>query len=281
MKAVLNQLKLAWLTLTSTQDVQRNIEQIESYLTKLADEDRIDLLVLPEAFAWLSSDLMAQSAIIEDLGDRQAPLQSLCAQWARQLNAYVVAGSLPLRIGGQVYATLCVFDPTGELITYYRKMHLFSVTTPSGVCYREDQLYREGAVPVVWHSPWGAIGLAICYDLRFPAMFRYYAQAGARLMLLPSAFTKETGQAHWHSLVRARAIETQAYWLAVNQVGKHDERLESYGHSLLVDPWGRLLSDSIKQKGVFTAQIELTQVDQLRQQFPLLNTRPNGLDQVL
>lgn len=273
----LNQLKLTWLALSANGDVAHNLAQIEHRLPQVA-LTQPDVLVLPEAFAWLSSDLMAQQAHTERLGDSQAPLQSACAKWARQLNAYVVAGSLPLTIGEPVYATLCVFDPNGDLVTYYRKMHLFSVITPTGASYREDRLFREGPVPVIWHSPWGAIGLAICYDLRFPAMFRYYAQSGAKLMLLPSAFTAETGAAHWHVLVRARAIETQSFMLAVNQLGRHDERLQTYGHSLLVDPWGRVLQDSEQTIGVFSAEIDLQQATQLRHQFPVLKPRTNGID---
>lgn len=278
--AHLNQLKVSWIALTACADVQQNLAQVSKCLPEIA-ANQPDVLVLPEAFAWLSSNLMAQQAHAEVLGDLQAPLQSACAQWARQLNAYVVAGSLPLTIGDHVYATLCIFDPNGVLVTYYRKMHLFSVVTPTGASYREDGLFHAGPVPVVWHSPWGAIGLAICYDLRFPAMFRYYAQAGARLVLLPSAFTAETGAAHWHVLVRARAIETQSFMLAVNQVGQHDERLQTYGHSLLVDPWGQVLRDSLKATGVFSAEIDLSRVDQLRHQFPVLQTRSNGMDEVL
>ncbi len=275
--AHLNPIKVSWIALTAGADVQQNLAQVSQWLPEVR-ANQPDVLVLPEAFAWLSSDLMAQASIVEALGDAQAPLQSACACWAQSLGAYVVAGSLPLTIGDHIYATLCIFDPNGVLVTYYRKMHLFSVVTPTGVTYQENKLFHEGPVPVIWHSPWGAIGLAICYDLRFPAMFRYYAQAGARLVLLPSAFTAETGEAHWHSLVRARAIETQSFWLAVNQVGQHDARLVSYGHSLLVDPWGRVLHDALSATGVFSAEIELTQADQLRKQFPVLKARFNGMD---
>ncbi len=278
--AHLNQLKLSWIALTACRDVSHNLAQISQCLPEVA-ASQPDVLVLPEAFACLSSDMMVQRAHVERLGDTQAPLQAACAQWARQLNAYVVAGSLPLAIGVAVYATLCIFDPKGVLVTYYRKMHLFSVVTPTGASYREDSLFHGGPAPVIWQSPWGAIGLAICYDLRFPALFRYYAQAGARLLLLPSAFTAETGAAHWHALVRARAIETQSFMLAVNQVGQHDERLQTYGHSLLVDAWGGVLSDSQQQQGVFSAQIDLSQADQLRHQFPVLTIASHAMDSVL
>lgn len=274
---ILNQLNISWIALSANQDVAQNLTHIDALMPEIA-QTRPDLFVLPEAFAFLSSNLMAQQPHVELLGDVQAPLQSACARWARKLNTYLIAGSLPLKIGQHVYATLCVFDPQGQLVSYYRKMHLFSVTTPTGVSYREDAFFSSGSVPVLWHSPWGAIGLAICYDLRFPAMFRYYAQAGARLMLLPSAFTAETGEAHWHSLIRARAIETQSFWLAVNQVGQHDEGLQSYGHSLLADPWGRVLQDSLLAQGVFSAEIDLTQAEALRHQFPVLKARFNGLD---
>ncbi|UCG19436.1 MAG: hypothetical protein JSU84_04360, partial [Thiotrichales bacterium] len=147
--AHLNQLKVSWISLTACTDVQRNLAQVSMCLPEIA-ANQPDVLVLPEAFAWLSSNLMAQQAHAEVLGDLQAPLQSACAQWARQLNAYVVAGSLPLTIGDHVYATLCIFDPNGVLVTYYRKMHLFSVVTPTGMTYREDKLFHEGPVPVIW-----------------------------------------------------------------------------------------------------------------------------------
>jgi nitrilase len=277
---VLNQLNLSWIALSANADVAHNLAQIHHLLPKLAATNP-DVVVLPEAFAWLSSSLMAQQECVEILGDPQAPLQSACAQWARELKAYLVAGSLPLKVGQHIYATLCVFDPQGKLVSYYRKMHLFSVTTPTGVSYREDAFFKSGTVPVLWHSPWGAIGLAICYDLRFPALFRYYAQAGARLMLLPSAFTAETGEAHWHSLLRARAIENQSFILAVNQVGQHDEGLQSYGHSLLIDPWGRVLQDSVFEQGVFVAHIDLNSADQLRRQFPVLTAGLHSMDAVL
>lgn len=274
---VRNKINLAWLALNAKQDVRQNLATVNEMMPSLV-QLKSDLVVLPEAFAFLSADLMRQQTHVEVLGDLKAPLQAACANWASQLSAYVVAGSLPLQIGQHIYATLCVFAPDGRLETYYRKMHLFSVVTPQGDRYQEDRFFTAGPDPVMWHSPWGPIGLAICYDLRFPAMFRYYAQAGARLMLLPSAFTAETGKAHWHTLVRARAIENQAFMLAVNQLGKHDDQLQTYGHSLLVDPWGRVVDDSAQHMGIMSAQIDLSSVESLRVQFPVLHNAVNRID---
>jgi predicted amidohydrolase len=262
-----NQLRLAWVQHTATADIDANLAHISDALRELKYQQP-DIVVLPEAFAWLAPDLRQMNAVVEDLEDGR--LQAHCQRWAQELGCYLVAGSLPLRIEGQIYATLCVYNPQGELETYYCKNHLFSVVTPNGVTYRESAFFTAGAASVIWHSPWGKIGLAICFDLRFPAMFRNYAQQGVRLIILPAAFTQETGQAHWHTLVRARAIENQMMMLAVNQVGEHALGLQSYGHSLLVDAWGEVLVDSGDSLAIGSYEFDLSPVDLLRQQFPVL-----------
>jgi nitrilase len=262
-----NNLKLAWVQHTATACVDDNIAQITQALAQLKAQAP-DVIVLPEAFAWLARDMRQMSPLIETLGAGR--LQVQCQAWAHTMNTYLIAGSLPLRIGGQVYATLCVYNPQGQLETYYRKMHLFAVTTPTGQIYNENQFFSAGKVPVIWHSPWGAIGLSICFDLRFPELFRYYAQQGVRLVVLPSAFTQETGEAHWHILVRARAIENQMFLLAVNQTGQHEVNFHSYGHSILVDAWGRVLVDSGEASTQDCQEVDLSSVDALRQQFPVL-----------
>jgi len=262
-----NQLRLAWIQHAATANVDANLSHIEQKLQRLSVQ-KPDIVVLPEAFAWLSRDLSQMKTVVEDLGEGR--LQAHCQRWAQELGCYLIAGSLPLRIEGQVYATLCVFNPKGELETHYCKNHLFSVVTPHGVHYRESDFFNAGTAPVIWHSLWGKVGLAICFDLRFPAMFRGYAQQGVRLTILPAAFTQETGQAHWHTLVRARAIENQMVILAVNQVGEHQQGLQSYGHSLLVDAWGEVLVDSGDCPAVGCYNVDLSPVELLRQRFPVL-----------
>lgn len=280
LQTTLPKLTLAWLPMCAQDRWLHNQQRIDQVVDTLSTQT-IDIFVLPEAFALLSSQLERQQQIAECLDDAQAPIQSACRRWARQLGAYVVAGSIPIRFGDAIYATLCIFSPQGALVRYYRKIHLFTVITPSGQQYRESAVFAAGDHPVIWQSPWGAIGLAICYDVRFPALFRYYAQAGATLILLPAAFTQETGAAHWHSLVRARAIENQSFVLAVNQVGQHDAQLHSYGHSLLVDPWGVVLADSQTQLDYSVASIDLSQAMTLRQRFPVLQPGHFALDNLV
>jgi len=260
-------LQVAWVQHTATGDMLENLNSIEC-LTRPMLINKPDIVVLPEAFSWLQVDASQQLSWAEDVGTGR--LQQQVSDWAKQWQCYVIAGSLPMRFDGQVYATLCVFNPLGQLEVFYRKQHLFSVVTPSGQRYHEGALFAQGPVPVVWHSPWGAIGLALCFDLRFASLFAYYRQQGVRLVLLPAAFTAETGQAHWHVLVRARAIEQQMVMLAVNQTGQHDVGLHSYGHSLLVDAWGTVLVDSGVDVCADHAMIDLQPVDQLRKRFPIL-----------
>lgn len=264
---ILDRLNVAWVQHTATGNVEANLSTIASLVVPLLTQ-KPDIVVLPEAFAWLEIDAIKQLQWAEDIGSGR--LQQQLADWAIEWQCYVVAGSLPMRFDGQIYATLCVFNPLGQLETFYRKQHLFSVVMPSGQRYQEGELFAEGPVPVVWYSPWGAIGLAICFDLRFATLFAHYRQQGVRLVLLPAAFTAETGRAHWHVLVRARAIEQQMVMLAVNQTGRHEVGLQSYGHSLLVDPWGNVLVDSGESVCANQAMIDLCAVDHLRKRFPII-----------
>jgi nitrilase len=264
----LSKLRVAWVQHTATACVETNLAQVEQALAHLKTASP-DVVVLPEAFAWLARDMSAMADIVEDFGSC-GRLQSQCQSWARELGCYLIAGSLPLRMNGSVYATLCVYNPQGQLETYYRKIHLFSVVTPMGSVYAEGQFFRAGQEPVIWCSPWGKIGLSICFDLRFAALFHFYAKNDVLLTILPAAFTLETGAAHWHVLVRARAIENQMLILAVNQVGEHEQGMQSYGHSLLVDAWGRVLLDSGEMPTQQYYDLDLAPVEALRQQFPVI-----------
>ena len=261
-----DRLHVAWVQHSATGDMRENLSRIEALIMPLLIE-KPDIVVLPEAFAWLQADASQQLQWVEDIGLGQ--IQQQVSDWAKLWQCYVIAGSLPMRFDGKVYATLCVFNPLGQLEVFYRKQHLFSVVTPSGQQYHEGTVFAAGPVPVVWHSPWGAIGLAICFDLRFASLFAYYRQQGVRLVLLPAAFTAETGQAHWHVLVRARAIEQQMVMLAVNQTGQHDIGLKSYGHSLLVNAWGEVVVDSGEDLCADHVMIDLQIVDRLRERFPI------------
>jgi len=163
-----------------------------------------------------------------------------------------------------------LIDDQGAIVARYDKIHMFDVDLGSGERYCESATFRPGTKAVVADTPWGRLGMTVCYDLRFAALFRCLAQAGARLITVPAAFTVPTGHAHWHVLLRARAIETGCYILAPGQCGRHDQDRRTFGHSLIIDPWGEILADAGDKPGVITADIDLTRVDEARRKIPSL-----------
>jgi predicted amidohydrolase len=163
-----------------------------------------------------------------------------------------------------------VITPDGEIDARYDKIHMFDVDLGNGESYRESRNYSPGEQAVLAHLPWGLLGLTVCYDLRFPALFRALAEAGATLLAIPAAFTKPTGEAHWHVLMRARAIENGSFVLAAAQGGKHENGRETYGHSLIVDPWGRILAEGGTEPGIVMADIDLAEVSKARGKVPSL-----------
>src|SRR6188768_2983955 len=176
---------------------------------------------------------------------------------ARKLGIYVHIGSLAIRISPDRAANRSfLVDPKGDILARYDKIHMFDVDLAGGESYRESRSYRPGEIAVTADLPWGRLGLTICYDLRFPALYRALAHAGCVFLSIPSAFTKQTGEAHWHVLNRARAIENGAFVLAAAQGGKHENGRETFGHSLIVDPWGRILGEAATQPGVILANID-------------------------
>jgi deaminated glutathione amidase len=163
-----------------------------------------------------------------------------------------------------------LIDPRGEIIARYDKIHMFDVDLANGESYRESRNYRAGDIAVAIDLPWGRLGLTVCYDLRFPALYRALAEAGCAFLAIPSAFTKQTGEAHWHVLNRARAIENGAFVLAAAQGGLHENGRETFGHSLVVDPWGRILAEGGTDPGVIFATIDPAEVAAARAKVPSL-----------
>jgi deaminated glutathione amidase len=172
---------------------------------------------------------------------------------------------------GQLANRALLINPQGAVAARYDKIHMFDVQLPNGESYRESKVFRPGTEAVTADLPWGKLGLTICYDLRFPALYRTLAQAGAEILAIPSAFTKPTGQAHWHTLMRARAIETGCYVIAAAQAGQHENGRETYGHSLVVAPWGEIIAEANgHEPGVIFADIDLAKVAEARAQVPSL-----------
>lgn len=193
---------------------------------------------------------------------------------AAKHGVWVHLGSLALlRDDGRLANRGFVIDGHGEIRAHYDKMHLFDVDLPTGESWRESATYAGGERAVTVATPLGRLGLAICYDLRFPDLFRALSNAGATLLAVPAAFTRPTGQAHWHVLLRARAIEAAAFVIAAAQTGEHQDGRATYGHSLAVDPWGEVLLDMGEEPGVGFAEIALTRISEVRSRIPALNHR--------
>jgi len=191
---------------------------------------------------------------------------------AKKLGIYVHAGSLAIKAGPDRAANRgFVIDPRGEIAARYDKIHMFDVDLSGGESYRESRTYRPGELAVLSDLPWGRLGVTICYDLRFPALYRALAEAGATMLAIPSAFTRQTGEAHWHVLNRARAIENGCFVFAAAQGGKHENGRETFGHSLIVDPWGRILAEGGTEPGVVMAEIDMGEVTKARARIPSLD----------
>ena len=190
---------------------------------------------------------------------------------AAELKIWLHIGSMPVKVAPDKIANRAyVLTPEGSVAATYDKIHMFDVDLPGGESYRESKNYRAGDRAVVAALPWGGLGLSICYDLRFPHLYRALAKSGAKFLAVPAAFTKVTGEAHWHTLLRARAIECQCFVFAAAQGGRHEHGRDTYGHSLIISPWGQILAEGGVQPGVIFADIELQAIEDARKRVPSL-----------
>ena len=202
---------------------------------------------------------------------------------ARETGTVIQIGSLAIRAGDKIANRAFLIGADGTIVAAYDKLHLFDVDLPSGERWRESATYTGGACAVVAPTPWAEFGLGICYDIRFPALYRALAEAGASVLTAPACFTRQTGEAHWHVLQRARAIETGSFMISAAQGGRHEDGRETFGHSLIVDPWGRVLADAgDAEPGVILAEIDLSAVADARARIPSLqHGRPFTVERVV
>jgi predicted amidohydrolase len=208
------------------------------------------------------------AAVAEE--DRDPSLAAF-RELARELGIHIHVGSLAIKISPERAANRgFLIGPDGNIVARYDKIHMFDVDLAGGESYRESSRYRPGDIAVVADLPWGRLGLTVCYDLRFPALYRALAEAGATMLAIPSAFTKQTGEAHWHVLNRARAIENGSFVFAAAQGGVHEHGRATYGHSLIVDPWGRVLAEGGTEPGVVMAEIDPAEAAAARSKIPSL-----------
>jgi len=261
-------LRVACVQPSSGQDMQANLDAAGA-LVREACAAGAELIALPENVALMDhrSDVVRASACPLDAH----PAARFFSALAEETQVWLLAGSMATDAGdGRVANRSILMDPTGRIVATYDKIHMFDVDLPTGERYRESEAIRPGGQAVVAETPWGGLGMTVCYDLRFPQLYRALAHAGARLITVPAAFTKQTGEAHWHVLMRARAIESSCFVIAPCMWGSHSGERETYGHSLIVDPWGEVLVDGGEGVGIVTADLDLARVERVRAAIPAL-----------
>ena len=265
--------QVAAIQMTTSADLGRNLVVAEALLRRARDGGA-RIAALPENFAFMGTAEGDKLAVAEDEG--RGPIQDAVAGLARQLGLWIVAGTLPLRVADEprVAAACLVFDADGRRVARYDKIHLFDVAIPGkDERYQESASVRPGQATVCVDTPAGRLGLAVCYDLRFPELFRRLLDDGAEWFCLPSAFTAPTGRAHWETLLRARAIENLCHVVAPAQSGFHENGRETHGDSMVVDGWGRVLARLPRGSGVVVADIDLVRQREVRQNFPSIQHR--------
>jgi nitrilase len=265
--------RVAALQMVSGDDVAENL-RVAAELIGRAGAEGAELAVLPENFAFLGRRERDKLAVAETDGD--GPMQDFLREIAVREGLWIVAGTLPLRGDDpdRVRAASLVFDDRGRRRARYDKIHLFDVEVSDSETYRESASLEPGSQPVVVDTPVGRLGLAVCYDLRFPELFRRMTDAGAVGFVLPSAFTAATGAAHWHTLLRARAIENLAFMIGAGQGGEHPGGRATYGHSCVVDGWGAVVAECVEPgSGVAAASIDVDGLAGRRRRFPVLEHR--------
>jgi predicted amidohydrolase len=262
-------LAVALVQLDSTADGRANVDRA----TRLAAEALArgaELVCLPEMFNYLGALHGCAERAEEIPGPSLAPLREL----AREHKAWIAAGSVLERNGdARPFNTSVILSPTGDVAAQYRKIHLFDIDLPGRIRYRESAFMSAGREPAVCETPFGAMGLSICYDLRFPELYRQYSAQGAALLLVPAAFTMETGRDHWEPLLRARAIENQCFVLATGQTGNKESGLVCYGRSMAVDPWGIVIAQAADEEGILMVELDLTATERARERLPALRHR--------
>ena len=261
-------MELVALQLNAGADWNANRQRIESLLERLP-VSRPLLVQLPEN-AVVFGGRKAVLSVAEPLGE--GPVQDCFAHWAKRLGIWLVVGSMPTRIEGsdKLHTSCLVYDEQGERVACYHKLHLFDVDVADGHGrYRESDTFAPGNELCVVDSPFGRLGLSICYDLRFPELYRALREQGADILMVPAAFTRVTGQAHWLPLLQARAIENQCYVLAAGQVGEHAGGRQTWGHSVILDPWGEICACLPNGEGLIVASLDRQRLDSIRRQMPV------------
>lgn len=266
-------LRLACLQLNAGEDLEANARTVGS-LTERAAEQGASFIITPENTGFLSGDRTCVQRLART-EETNAALH-LLRESAARLGVWILVGSLLTRSGDSIFNRQFLIDASGTVRARYDKLHLFDVDLPDGTSYRESESIAPGTDAVLAETPWGGLGMSVCYDLRFPALYRTYARAGARFLAVPSAFTAITGAAHWHALLRARAIENGCFVLAAAQAGVHPHGRTTYGHSLVISPWGQILGElEGEEPGCLLVSLDLSEGAQAQSRIPSLTHDQN------
>lgn len=269
----MNPMRAAIFQMTSGIDPAVNASAMTDMIARAAGEGA-DMVFTPEMAGYLDRDRQRAAATLKSEADD--PVLARICEAAAKHGIWVHIGSLPLkdeRADGRWTNRSFMIDAAGEVRARYDKIHLFDVDLATGESWRESSVYGPGERAVVVDTPWARMGMTVCYDMRFPDLYRALTDAGASVLLMPAAFTVPTGQAHWHILLRARAIEAGCFVIAAAQAGRHADGRETYGHSLIVDPWGDVLLDMGAESGMALADIDFARVEDVRAKIPALANR--------
>lgn len=268
--------RIAAVQMNSSDEPGENLA-LAARLIEASRQQDASMVVLPENFSIMPATEKDRQAFAEPEDD--GPVQAFLGEQAREHGVWIIGGTAPIRArdGARIKAACLVFDAAGRPAARYDKIHLFDVEVASGESYRESDAFEPGSTEedniVCVDTPAGRVGLSVCYDIRFPEMYRRLVDAGARILSVPSAFTATTGQAHWEPLLRARAIENQCYVVAPGQWGDHASGRRTHGHTMIIDPWGRVQAQRETGNGAIIADIDLEALEDIRQRFPALAHR--------
>jgi nitrilase len=266
-------MKAAAVQMTSTRDIAANLREAGRLVGEAASQGA-ELVVLPENFSFLGATDADRVAAIEPFGD--GPAQHFLAETAKRHGLFIVGGTIPIRDGGQRASSRSLLvGPDGKVAAHYDKIHLFDVDIPGRATerYSESATTLAGTRVVAAATPHARVGMTVCYDIRFPALFHRLSVLGTDVLVVPAAFTVPTGEVHWRPLLTARAIESLAYVVAAGQWGEHDGGRKTYGHSLILGPWGEVLAELPAGPGVVSADLDMIRLAELRQRFPTVRHR--------
>lgn len=267
---------VACIQMTSSNEVDESMQQVEDAARRARDAGA-DFILTPECTNMIVAG--RKNVLAKAVNEPAEESVSRFCTLARETGAWLLAGSLVVKVEEERCANRSfLIAPDGDIVARYDKIHMFDVDLETGESYRESRTYRAGQRAVIGELPWGLLGMTVCYDMRFPHLYRHLAQVGASFLSVPSAFTRPTGRAHWHTLLRSRAIETGCYVFAPAQCGIHASGRKTYGHSVIVDPWGVIIAEAGEAPETIHARIETARVDEVRNQVPSLRSNTAFLD---